>query len=143
MRPALALALALALLAGPAAAAMPERPVDPALRHLKEEIEAGRAAAALPELERIDRVRPDDADVLNLLGFAHRKLGATDLARGFYDRALALDPVHEGALEYLGELEIQLGRIEAARAVERRLAAICYMGCDALDDLRAALAAVK
>ncbi len=128
------------LAAAPAAAFQPQPAPDPALDRLRAQIEAGGAAAALPELERLRVARQDHVDVLSLLGFAYRHLGDAETSRVWYDRALARDPRHAGALEYLGELELTLDRVPAARALFARLAAVCPMGCEALDDLRAAFA---
>jgi Flp pilus assembly protein TadD len=134
----LALALAL-LLASPAAAVMPDENIDPALAALRDRIDAGDAAAVLPELRALRAERPEDADVLTLMGYAARKSGDLDMARCYYDQALALSPAHPGALEYLGEMEIGLGRIDAAKALLARLERACPAGCEELDELRQAL----
>lgn len=139
----IALFVGLAVIAGsgPSGALSPDDLADAELAALKARIEKGDAASARPDLQRLLDRRPDDADVLNLLGFASRRMADFDAARGYYDRALAINPSHRGALEYLGELELQLGhRVEAA-ALEARLAALCPDGCEELDDLRAAIAA--
>ena len=52
----------------------------------------------------------NNADALNLMGYAHHKLGQVDQALGFYQKALSLNAEHRGALEYLGELYLQTGR---------------------------------
>ena len=49
------------------------------------------------------------ADVLNELGFAFRKTGDTDKSMEYYVKALKKDPAHLGALEYQGELFVDLG----------------------------------
>jgi len=61
--------------------------------------------------------QPDNPDVLNLMGFAKRKLGDQSAALDYYDRALALQPNHIGANEYLGELYLEMK--DLAKAKER------------------------
>ena len=44
-------------------------------------------------------------------GFASRKLGDYAASEVAYDKALAIDPKHKGALEYKGELFLTLGNL--------------------------------
>lgn len=74
-------------------------------------------------------------DVLNYLGFAHRKLGRFDAAKSFYAQALAINPDHLGANEYLGELYVELGDLEAARRRLAKLDRLCAFGCAEREDL--------
>ncbi len=130
------LALSLMLLAAaPALAAFD--PIDPRpdLDVIKAQIEAGDPGKAITPLRDWLVTEPKDADALNLLGYAYRKLGRYDEARVYYDRALTEDPAHLGALEYLGELELETGNADAARALLVNLRAACPDGCLELDDL--------
>jgi tetratricopeptide (TPR) repeat protein len=65
-------------------------------------------AKALPRFEEAVRLYEDYADAWNMLGYCSRQVG--DLKRAFdaYERALAIDPDHEEAHEYLGEAYEQL-----------------------------------
>ena len=92
-------------------------------------IEAGDYQGAIPSLERAARARPEDADLLNLLGFTHRKTGQLDEAEGFYREALRLDPKHRGAHEYLGELHLQRGDLAAAEGQLATLERLCWLTC--------------
>lgn len=74
-------------------------------------------------------------DVLNYMGFVSRKLGRFDQAFAYYGQALALDPNHLGANEYLGELYIQLGQMDRARAQLARLDELCAYSCAERDEL--------
>lgn len=74
-------------------------------------------------------------DILNYLGFAHRKLGRMDMARKFYAQALAIDPGHLGAHEYLGELLVETGDLAAARRQLATLDRLCDFGCAEREDL--------
>ena len=68
---------------------------------------------------------PNDADVMNLTGFSYRKLGEFKQALQYYEKALALDPKHKGALEYLGELYLQTDQPELAQVQLARLKKLC------------------
>ena len=70
-------------------------------------IEAADYGAAVRILEKANRKESGNADVLNMLGYAHRKLGRMETALGFYQEALAIEPRHLGANEYLGELYLR------------------------------------
>jgi tetratricopeptide (TPR) repeat protein len=67
--------------------------------------------------------KPDYPDALNNLGFSLRSIGRTYLleAGQAYDKALAINENHEGALEYQGELYLGEGRLEDASANLKRL----------------------
>lgn len=135
-----AIPLIAALAVGAAQADYPED--DPAddLARIRDRIEQGQAAAAIGELEPLIKTGRIEADVRNLLGYAYRKMGDFAASRVHYTRALALDPDHKGALEYMGELELQIGDAPAARALLTRLRTVCPDGCAELDDLIAAFA---
>ena len=107
----------------------------PELEALRTQIENGKAADAAETLSGQLAVEPRNADILNLLGYAHRKMGNKKTSRNYYARALAIDPRHKGALEYMGELELETGNVKAARVLLARLQAICPKGCSELDDL--------
>lgn len=104
-------------------------------------IEQQQFARAETELRTLLPTHQDNADIANMLGFVLRKQGEFTEARVHYDRALALEPAHLGALEYKGELELQTGDPEAARVLYRRLAAACPEDCHELEDLREAFEA--
>ncbi len=81
-------------------------------------------------------VKSDEADRLNLLGFTARKSGNLNAAAKFYDLALEMHPKHKNALGYQGELYIQLGQLEKAKANLAKLEKICWMPCSAESELR-------
>jgi tetratricopeptide (TPR) repeat protein len=87
--------------------------------------------------------KPSNADAWNYLGFSNRKLKKFDLALSAYQKALAIDPNHRGANEYLGELYLQTDNLEKARERLKKLDDICYFGCDEFDDLKAAIIAYE
>ena len=81
----------------------------------------------------------EEADRLNLLGFTARKSGRLDVAGKYYDAALTIHPRHTGALEYQGELFIQLGKVDQAKANLMLLEKICWIPCSAERELRKAI----
>ena len=56
------------------------------------------------------------ADILNEIGFAFRKNNDLDNASKYYLMALKEDPNHLGALEYQGEMFVDLGQKDKALA---------------------------
>ena len=74
-----------------------------------------------------------------MLGFTARKSGNLTAAVDFYEQALAINPRHTGALEYQGELFIQLGKIELAKANLEKIDKICWLPCNAERDLKKAI----
>jgi tetratricopeptide (TPR) repeat protein len=94
---------------------------------------------AIVKLKQAEVSAKKDADIQNLLGFAHRKSGELDEAANYYKSALALDPKHKGVLEYQGELFLMLGDKVSAEKNLQKLDKICWLGCSELDDLRTAI----
>ena len=135
------ISIAILLASGLAAlAAYDENDPRPDLNVLRAQIEAGGASQAISPLRDWIVSNPGDADALNLLGYAYRKIERWRDSRKYYERALAIEPAHLGALEYMGEMELQTGNPGAARALLIRLQAACPDGCSELDDLIEAFA---
>jgi tetratricopeptide (TPR) repeat protein len=81
----------------------------------------------------------DNADVANLIGFSSRKLGRTDDAKIWYEKALAADPKHTRTWQYYGLWHLEQGnRLKAEEHLDR-IKAICGEGCDDYRSLLAAL----
>ena len=95
---------------------------------------------AISKLEKAMRDEPDNADIYNYLGFAHRKSGNYEKSGTHYQKALSLDPSHKLALEYQGELFLTLNDLVSAQANLAQLANLCPQGCDERDDLAKAIA---
>ena len=128
----------------PAMAAGTEASADsepnPAYAEAKAKIAAEDYAGALPLLDQLTTDQPDNADAWNLRGFANRKLGNMDVAAASYTTALKLNPGHLGALEYQGEMYLELGQTDAAKANLKSLQDLCG-DCEQADDLAEAIAA--
>ena len=124
---------------GACARAAPAQPLAAAQAHLK----AKRWSAAVDELRRVNAT--GNADWNNLMGYALRKLSTPDLdgAQKHYDAALRIDPRHQGALEYAGELALMKRDLPTAEAHLATLSRLCSTPCEPLDDLRQAVAQYK
>ena len=91
-------------------------------------IKSGKYREAIPLLMLADSKKSKDADMYNLLGFSHRKIGDLEKAGAYYRKALKIDGKHKGALEYQGELFLMLGNKAAAEDNLRKLDKICWLG---------------
>jgi tetratricopeptide (TPR) repeat protein len=100
-------------------------------------------ADAIIQLEEADKAQPNNADTNNLLGFSNRKLGKLDVSLTYYKKALALDPKHLGAHEYLGELYLMMKDPTKAKAELATLSTLCGTKCEQFLDLKKAIAAYK
>ena len=117
--------------------------VSQELAAAKAMIAADKFARAIPILKGVVDAEPDNADAFNLLGFTHRKLDRFEAAGEYYSIALALDPDHLGALEYQGQLFVELGDKPAAQANLEAIFAICGEDCEAYQSLSEALEGVS
>jgi tetratricopeptide (TPR) repeat protein len=140
----IALTFAALTAASTAAYAADEAPAasDP-LASARAQIAQKSWSGAIAELKRINAT--ENADWNNLMGYSHRKAKTPDLeaAERYYDTALRIDPKHRGALEYSGELYLQLGQIEKA---EQRLATLnkaCFLPCSEYTELKKAVERYK
>lgn len=130
--------LACLLLAGTAGAVDTVARPGPELASARALVKEKRWHAAIGVLARLAVLEPS-ADVFNLLAFSQRNAGDFASALENYMRALALDPDHLGAHEYLGELYVKTGEMEKARALLARLVVLCPAGCEEREDLEKAI----
>ena len=108
----------------------------------KKAIEAKNWALAASSFSKVVAQNPQNADAYNLLGYSNRWLGKYDEAFAAYNKALALDPRHKGALEYSGMGYLKVGQKAQAEAQLAKLQAICAQ-CEETTDLAKAIAAYK
>ena len=109
---------------------------------------AGKAAfdrkdwqAAIANLSLVQAGGPRQDEAQTMVAYAWRKLGRYDLALENYAAVLARNPRDRGALEYLGEAYLDLGRVDDANATRARLVQACGgAGCEELEDLERAYA---
>ena len=86
------------------------KPVDPNFAQAKAMIEQKNYAGALPLLQQVVQSDPRNADAYTLMGYATRAGGNPNGSLQYYTQALAIDPKHIGAHEYLGEAYLMLDR---------------------------------
>ena len=103
-------------------------------------VDSGDFVAALPILISITKSDAKNADAWNLLGFTQRKLGNMDDSASAYLTVLTINPDHLGALEYQGELFLDTGKPDLARANLDKLKGLCG-GCEEAEDLEKAIQA--
>ncbi|KPH80999.1 tetratricopeptide repeat protein [Bosea vaviloviae] len=137
-------AFAGALIASTAAFAVDTTPTKgaPNLTAVRAAIKAKQFPAAVKELTGMIDAGVQHADVYNLLGFSLRKSGDQKAAMTYYAKALDFDANHKGALEYQGELYVELGEVAKARVNLASLVKLCPTGCEEREDLEKALATV-
>ena len=128
---------------GGGADSTPSKPLDPDYARAKSMIEARNYAGALPLLQQVVARDAKNADAYNLMGFATRKSGDANGSLQFYNQALAIDPKHIGAHEYVGEAYLMLDRPKEAEQHLARLDSLCVFGCVEYRTLKAALANYK
>ena len=145
MRSLAAVMVAALLAAVPPAALADPVETDPDLAARDEDYAAGRKAlqardwpTALARLSKAEVRNPDHADLQNDLGFAHRNLKQYDAAFRHYKRALAIEPRHRSAHEYIGEAYLMVGDVKNAEKHLAALKRICLLGCEELKDLEEA-----
>jgi tetratricopeptide (TPR) repeat protein len=103
-------------------------------------LKAGDVTTAAKRFQAALKRFPEAANLHNELGFSYRKLSQFDKAFEHYKRALAIDPRHRGAHEYIGEAYLQVGDVASAEKHLAALRSICLLSCDELEELRKAIA---
>ena len=126
-----------------ASSAFPSKPVDPTFARAKQMIEARDYRNAVPLLQQVVQKDPRNADAYNLMGYAIRSSGDPNGSLQYYQQALAIDPRHLGAHEYIGEAYLMLNRPAEAEQHLARLDSLCVFGCVEQRTLKAAIASYK
>lgn len=93
---------------------------------------------AVERLKTYTRANPNSADGYNLLGYSYRHLQRYNESLDAYLRALAIDPKHRGAHEYIGEAYLALGRLDMAKEHLDALDKLCFLPCEEYSDLKKA-----
>jgi tetratricopeptide (TPR) repeat protein len=110
----------------------------PDLRAIRTDLKAKHYDTALAQLKPL-AAKYQQPDVYSLMGFALRKTGNRGEAMSYYNKALAMNPAHQGALEYQGELFLEIGQRDNAMANLARLRQVCPFGCEEYSDLKEAI----
>jgi tetratricopeptide (TPR) repeat protein len=100
---------------------------------------AGRYDEAISVLSLV--ANKNDPRVLDYLGYAHGKAGHLRVGLGYYEEALQVDPNDALAREYLGETELQMGEVVAAKVQLDEIEKRCGRDCEEYRSLAAAIAA--
>ncbi len=125
---------------GEARSTIPVKPEDPDYTAAVKAIKAEKFAAAIPLLEGVVKRDATNADAYNWLAYAVRKNGDPAASIPIYEKALAIDPKHRGAHEYIGEAYLMLGNLAKAREHLARLDSLCFFSCKEYRDLKRAVA---
>lgn len=113
-------------------ASVPSTPYEQAVQLVNK----GDYPTAVTLLEGVVAADPGHADAWNELGYSHRKLGAFEAALAAYGKALAIEPEHKGANEYLGELYLQMDDLPRARQRLEVLDSACFLPCEEYTELK-------
>ena len=92
-----------------------------------------RYEKALKLLLKSNKKKPNNADILNYLGFTTRKLGDFKKGEKYYLEGLAIEPGHIGINEYLGELYVATNRVDLAK---ERLTILKDCNCEEYNELK-------
>ena len=92
-----------------------------------------RYEKAFKLLLKSNKKKPNNADILNYLGFTTRKLGNFKKGEKYYLEGLAIEPEHIGINEYLGELYVATNRIDLAK---ERLEILKGCNCEEYQELK-------
>ena len=106
-------------------------------------IKAENYQDAILLLGKLITQQPKNADVLNLLAYSQRKSDDLKASLANYKKALAIDPTHKDAHEYIGELYLRMGDLASAEKHLKRLDSLCFSGCEQFDELKVAIEAYK
>jgi Flp pilus assembly protein TadD len=132
-----------AIAAGSSDPAPAAKPADPNFTEGKKAIDAKDWARAIPLFQEVVAKDDKNADAFNWLGYAYRNQGNYDLSFANYTKALAIDPRHRGAHEYVGEAYLKVNNLEKAEEHLKRLDSLCTFGCAEYTELKNKIAAYK
>ena len=128
---------------GQGAIGTPARPEDPQYTAAVKAIKTGEYAKAIPLLEGVTSRDGKNADAYNWLAYATRKNGNPSAAIPIYQKALAIDPKHKGAHEYIGEAYLMLDDLPHAKEHLKTLDSLCFITCEEFRDLKRAVEAYE
>lgn len=140
----LALAVPVAAFAAGGSSDVPAGPpVDPNMEKADQAIKDKNWDQAVELLNKALARDEKNAEIYNLLGYSERNRGNLEAAFKYYDRALAINPKHRGAHEYIGEAYLMTGNIGKAEEQLAALDKLCVLSCEEYRDLKTAIVAYK
>jgi len=132
-----------AVAAGGAPTAPAGQPIDPDFTRGLKAIEAKDWPTAIAALKLALGRDAANPDLYNELGYAERNSGDLDAAFRDYDKALAINPKHRGAHEYVGEAYLLAGNLAKAEEHLAILNKLCLFPCEEYSDLKKKVADYK
>jgi len=131
-----------ALAAGDTSSAGPVYQKDPVLERVSAATARQDWTRAQAILKDALQKSPDNADYNNMYAYTIRKGPNPDMSLVFqyYNKALAIDPKHLGAHEYLGEAYLQVGNLAKAKEELAALDKLCLFSCNEYTMLKKAVA---
>ena len=115
-------------------------PRDPQYDDGVRAVKRGDYSAAIRLFEAVTARDAQNADAFNWLAYSTRKNGDAARSIPIYERALAIDPKHRGAHEYIGEAYLLTNNLSKAEEHLAALGRICLIPCEEYDDLKKAVA---
>lgn len=97
-------------------------------------------AEAIPYIDQAAMDKPRNANALSCAGYARSKVGQYATSLEYLQKALANDPDHKAAHQYLGDDYLAMHNVTAAAAQLAELARFCPGGRDEKDALTKAIA---
>jgi tetratricopeptide (TPR) repeat protein len=117
--------------------------VDPNMEKAQQAIKDKNWDQAVVLLNKALSRDDKNAEIYNLLGYSERNRGNLEAAFKHYDRALAINPKHRGAHEYVGEAYLMTGNLAKAEEQLAVLDKLCVLSCEEYRDLKTAIVAYK
>ncbi|HEX6956617.1 MAG TPA: tetratricopeptide repeat protein [Ferrovibrio sp.] len=121
----------------------PAKAEDPNFTEGKKAIDNKDWAKAIPLFQAVVAKDNTNADAYNWLGYAYRNQGNYELSFANYSKALAINPRHRGAHEYLGEAYLKTGNLAKAEEQLNELDRLCIFGCAEYTELKKKIADYK
>jgi Flp pilus assembly protein TadD len=110
----------------------------------KKALEKQDWARAIEYLGKAVQANTRDADAQNGLGYAYRMSGNLDAAFKHYKEALAANPKHRAAHEYIGEAYLKTDNVAKAEEHLAALQLLCSpIPCEEVKDLKRAIESYK
>ena len=134
-----------AIAADTAPSSPPPKPKDADLERARDAIARQDWTGAQQILQVAVQRDPRNADYHNLYAYSTRKGPNPDMSLVFkeYNAALAIDPAHRGAHEYLGEAYLMVGNVAKAKEHLAQLDKICFFPCNEFSELKNAIGAYE
>ena len=120
----------------PSSAAVQE---DPTYVEGVNAVKSKNYTAAIRLFEAVVAKDDKNANAYNWLAYSTRQSGDASKAIPIYQKALAIDPKHRGAHEYIGEAYLVLGDLPKAKEHLAALDKLCFLPCEEYSDLKKAV----